>query len=224
MKRNLSSGTRAIPVVSVGRQENNCCKMNKIEKCLCKAPTTTVFQRSICKFVTFSSPLPLWWLSFLMFNNCKCEKKGKCKLMNTKWMFGKHCLPTSMYSFIVRSALPCLIRCWSHQFLFWQAWAFSWDDKKAGVQLLLAALTKKATYQSAIQSSLDSWLPGGSVTYTPKGLAWRAKWGSNRYAANTAFLALLAADQGLRPASYREFRSEERRVGKECRSRWSPYH
>ena len=24
--------------------------------------------------------------------------------------------------------------------------------------------------------------------------------------------------------SNREFRSEERRVGKECRSRWSPYH
>src|SRR5256885_8477894 len=23
---------------------------------------------------------------------------------------------------------------------------------------------------------------------------------------------------------YRDFRSEERRVGKECRSRWSPYH
>ena len=23
---------------------------------------------------------------------------------------------------------------------------------------------------------------------------------------------------------YREIRSEERRVGKECRSRWSPYH
>src|SRR5580700_1954121 len=23
---------------------------------------------------------------------------------------------------------------------------------------------------------------------------------------------------------YRQFRSEERRVGKECRSRWSPYH
>ena len=23
---------------------------------------------------------------------------------------------------------------------------------------------------------------------------------------------------------YRRFRSEERRVGKECRSRWSPYH
>ena len=28
--------------------------------------------------------------------------------------------------------------------------------------------------------------------------------------------------QGKREESY--FRSEERRVGKECRSRWSPYH
>ena len=26
------------------------------------------------------------------------------------------------------------------------------------------------------------------------------------------------------PADGRVFRSEERRVGKECRSRWSPYH
>ena len=25
-------------------------------------------------------------------------------------------------------------------------------------------------------------------------------------------------------AHYRQLRSEERRVGKECRSRWSPYH
>ena len=29
-------------------------------------------------------------------------------------------------------------------------------------------------------------------------------------------------DKGL--AAYKEARSEERRVGKECRSRWSPYH
>ena len=26
------------------------------------------------------------------------------------------------------------------------------------------------------------------------------------------------------PFGYANFRSEERRVGKECRSRWSPYH
>src|SRR2546430_17475552 len=29
---------------------------------------------------------------------------------------------------------------------------------------------------------------------------------------------------GTRLDDLREFRSEERRVGKECRSRWSPYH
>lgn len=52
-----------------------------------------------------------------------------------------------------------------------QAWAFSWDDKKAGVQLLLAQLTKKESYKNAIKASLDNWLPGGSVRYTPKGLA-----------------------------------------------------
>jgi len=34
----------------------------------------------------------------------------------------------------------------------------------------------------------------------------------------------LLADAGL-PKAYDDFiRSEERRVGKECRSRWSPYH
>ena len=35
-----------------------------------------------------------------------------------------------------------------------------------------------------------------------------------------ATLAVLRA--GVNPAEHR--RSEERRVGKECRSRWSPYH
>ncbi|RMX51380.1 hypothetical protein pdam_00011347, partial [Pocillopora damicornis] len=90
-----------------------------------------------------------------------------------------------------------------------QAWAFSWDDKKAGVQLLLAQLTRKESYKNAIKASLDNWLPGGSVRYTPKGLAWRIKWGSNRYAANTAFLALVAADQGLKRTAYRNFAKKQ---------------
>ena len=30
--------------------------------------------------------------------------------------------------------------------------------------------------------------------------------------------------ENLTPIELREMRSEERRVGKECRSRWSPYH
>ena len=34
----------------------------------------------------------------------------------------------------------------------------------------------------------------------------------------------LASPDQIRAWSYGEVRSEERRVGKECRSRWSPYH
>ena len=35
---------------------------------------------------------------------------------------------------------------------------------------------------------------------------------------------LLSDDFNLVFVLYLRFRSEERRVGKECRSRWSPYH
>ena len=36
--------------------------------------------------------------------------------------------------------------------------------------------------------------------------------------------SVLAGDFSLTPAKVEITRSEERRVGKECRSRWSPYH
>ena len=89
------------------------------------------------------------------------------------------------------------------------AWAFSWDDKKAGVQLLLAEITGTDSYKQNIISSLAGWLPGGGITYTPKGLAWRIQWGANRYSANTAFLALVAADLGLNPTTYRDFAKQQ---------------
>ena len=38
----------------------------------------------------------------------------------------------------------------------------------------------------------------------------------------TAAITTVLAKKGL--SELRSFRSEERRVGKECRSRWSPYH
>lgn len=85
------------------------------------------------------------------------------------------------------------------------AWAFSWDEKTAGVQMLMYDLTGKDMYRQYIERSLNEWLPGGSVHYTPKGLAWRIRWGANRYAANTAFLALLAADKGLNSEAYELF-------------------
>ena len=45
--------------------------------------------------------------------------------------------------------------------------------------------------------------------------------------AQDVFLRLMDYTQMLRPETIKYFifsRSEERRVGKECRSRWSPYH
>ena len=39
-----------------------------------------------------------------------------------------------------------------------------------------------------------------------------------------AGMAVLLAGCGNQSASTNGKRSEERRVGKECRSRWSPYH
>jgi hypothetical protein len=84
-------------------------------------------------------------------------------------------------------------------------WGFSWDEKTGGLQLLLYQLTKKETYKKAIRATLDLWLPGNGFKYTPKGLAWRLRWGPNRYAANTAFLALSAAESGLNTGEYRKF-------------------
>ena len=74
------------------------------------------------------------------------------------------------------------------------AWSFSWDAKAPGVQLLLYKQTRKPQYKTD-----SSNFVGGAISKraTPKGLAYWDKWGSNRYAANGAFIALVAADYGI---------------------------
>jgi len=76
------------------------------------------------------------------------------------------------------------------------AWAFDWDSKTAGYQLVLF-ITGQSQFSNVVQNFLRAWFPGGSVPYTPKGLAWRSQWGSNRYAANAAFIAIIAAKYNL---------------------------
>ena len=39
-----------------------------------------------------------------------------------------------------------------------------------------------------------------------------------------AAVLCIASNLGIVLAEFESYRSEERRVGKECRSRWSPYH
>ena len=55
-------------------------------------------------------------------------------------------------------------------------------------QVLLYEATGNAKYSNGIQAFINEWKPSGSVQYTPGGLAWRAKWGSNRYAGKDEYI------------------------------------
>src|SRR5256885_17135831 len=70
--------------------------------------------------------------------------------------------------------------------------------------------------------------PAASVACTPLSPCW---WNNGKACVNTssedhrqAAIADRMDVNSCRCVSGTPFRSEERRVGKECRSRWSPYH
>lgn len=76
-------------------------------------------------------------------------------------------------------------------------WTHSWDQKIYGVYVLMAQLTGNSEYEEDAQRWLDYWttgVNGHKVTYTPGGLAHLSEWGSARYAANTAWLAMVYKD------------------------------
>ena len=50
---------------------------------------------------------------------------------------------------------------------------------------LVLSIAGDAAYTVPVQGYLRQWFPGGTVQYTPKGLAWRQQWGPNRYAGIT---------------------------------------
>ncbi|CAC5367752.1 E3.2.1.4 [Mytilus coruscus] len=83
-------------------------------------------------------------------------------------------------------------------------WGQSWENKYTA-----SMITKKDVYKQDIETTFGNWLPGATgpsaVPYTPKGLAYRTKWGSLRHAANQAFLALIAAEAGVNPTDYRKW-------------------
>ncbi|GFR70523.1 endoglucanase [Elysia marginata] len=90
------------------------------------------------------------------------------------------------------------------------AWALSWDDKRVVCQELLYEETFDSVYKNAVIAFFNGWLPGSpTMIYTPCGLAWRDKWGANRYAGNAAFMALLAAEAGIESYTYRKWAAEQ---------------
>ncbi|CAG2205325.1 E3.2.1.4 [Mytilus edulis] len=93
-------------------------------------------------------------------------------------------------------------------YTFWKDLSRNIQSKCKGSWSLLR-ITKKDVYKQDIETTFTNWLPGATgpnaVPYTPKGLAFRTKWGSLRHAANNAFMALLAAEAGIHPTKYRNW-------------------
>jgi endoglucanase len=92
-------------------------------------------------------------------------------------------------------------------------WTIAWDDKSYGAYVLLAHLTGEQTYLTDANRWLDFWTTGyngNRVRYSPGGQAVLDTWGSLRYAANTAFVALLHSDwlrtrDAARATTYHDF-------------------
>ncbi|KAI8822167.1 Six-hairpin glycosidase-like protein [Fimicolochytrium jonesii] len=76
---------------------------------------------------------------------------------------------------------------------------YSWGDKGIAVYILLNRIAPSAALQTQITTTFRSYLPGGSVKRTPRGLVWNEPkantviWGSLSYAANLGFLGLVHA-------------------------------
>jgi endoglucanase len=92
-------------------------------------------------------------------------------------------------------------------------WTIAWDDKSYGAYVLMAKLTGEQTYVTDANRWLDFWTTGyngNRVRYSPGGEAVLDSWGSLRYAANTAFAALVYSDwlstrDGPRAKTYHDF-------------------
>ena len=72
--------------------------------------------------------------------------------------------------------------------------------------------------------TLSSLPPYGATTFSPAVPGGRLdiKWGPAKRARLTCLIVLAVWEESVSKSLL--LRSEERRVGKECRSRWSPYH
>jgi len=85
---------------------------------------------------------------------------------------------------------------------------FGWDNKKAGVEVLMYEITNNAKYQKCVDNFMNE-VKG--ATYTPKGLIFVDNWGSNRHAGNLAHLAAQLAHMGYKETENNAF--VEKQIG-----------
>jgi endoglucanase len=75
----------------------------------------------------------------------------------------------------------------------WPSWDNGWFET-AALMVNMGQDTADGSMAKHLKAMLASWVKGGGgVTITPKGGRWLSPWGSNRYAANAAGIAMLAA-------------------------------
>lgn len=86
---------------------------------------------------------------------------------------------------------------------------FYWDDKTAGINVILARLTKDNRYLKSVEKFCDQFMPNFGAKYTPRGLLFRRSWSPLEYASGDAFICIQAADLGLTPERYREFAKKQ---------------
>src|SRR5258708_9118275 len=109
----------------------------------------------------------------------------------------------------------------SRLFFFFQAEDGIRDDLVTGVQTcalpisahVFEGLPEIKTFGQALEDM------GGTILTTVDGVEVTVE-----HVAAIQEKQMLQADYGSTLEKFRRVRSEERRVGKECRSRWSPYH
>nr|XP_006820531.1 PREDICTED: endoglucanase-like [Saccoglossus kowalevskii] len=86
---------------------------------------------------------------------------------------------------------------------------FAWSNVRLGTQLLMFEVTSTKKYAQHFKAFMNIWLPTGTITYTPLGLAHGMDWGPLRLSANFAFMALLARKLGVGPITYEEFAKQQ---------------
>jgi hypothetical protein len=59
------------------------------------------------------------------------------------------------------------------------------------LQVLLYKLTKKDIYKTDVEATFTDWMPGGTLEYTPGGMAYRLQWGTLRYTGKTLHLIII---------------------------------
>nr|XP_002122707.2 endoglucanase 13 [Ciona intestinalis] len=75
---------------------------------------------------------------------------------------------------------------------------FSWDDKKAGLQMLMVQVSRNLGYGAKrTVKNYCSAVRSRNTNYTEGGLLYLHEWSPLRYAANTAFICLMASNAGI---------------------------